>query len=118
MRWITLARTVHRYWRMAHDPRTPNAVRYLIYGGIAYTVIPDDWKPDWMPGLGLLDDAAVIPMTVALAMTMVPKEVKQDAEREQTERVAGVKAPDMEEAKVPVARPAGTPAFVPVSSLP
>ena len=118
MRWFTLARTVHRYWRMAHDPRTPNAVRYLIYGGIAYTVIPDEWKPDWMPGLGLLDDAAVIPMTVALAMTMVPKEVKQDAEREQTERVADVKAGAIEGAKVPAARPSGTPAFRPVSINP
>ena len=107
MRWFTIARTVHRYWRMAHDPRTPKAVRYLIYGGIAYTIIPDDFKPKGIPGLGLLDDAAVIPMTVGLAMALVPKEVKQDSEREQTAHVAAAK--DLPE------RRAGTPRFEPVS---
>lgn len=105
MRWFTIARTVHRYWRMAHDPRTPKAVRWLIYGGIAYTVIPDDWKPEGVPLLGLLDDAAVIPMTVGLAMALIPKEVKTDVERAATTRVGESKRPSE-----------GTPAFAPVSS--
>ncbi len=38
------------------DPRTK-----LIYvGAIAYIVMPFDAVPDYIPGLGLLDDAAVI----------------------------------------------------------
>jgi uncharacterized membrane protein YkvA (DUF1232 family) len=77
MKFITIARTLHRYWRMASDPRTPNAVRYLIIGGIAFTLIPDEWLPDWVPGLGLLDEAAVLPSVVALSMLMIPKEVKE-----------------------------------------
>lgn len=38
------------------DPRTK-----LIYvGAIAYIVMPFDAVPDYIPGLGLLDDAAII----------------------------------------------------------
>ncbi len=67
---------------MAHDPRTPAAVRYIIYGGIAFTLIPDDWLPEWIPGLGLLDEAAVLPGVIAASMLMIPQEVKDDADRE------------------------------------
>lgn len=82
MRWFSMLRTVHRYWRMAHDPRTPPVVRYLVYGGIAFTLIPDDWLPDWIPGLGLVDEAAVIPGVIAASMLLIPQEVKEDADRE------------------------------------
>ncbi len=82
MRWISLVRTVHRYWRMAHDPRTPAAVRYLVYGGIAFTLIPDEWLPDWVPGLGLVDEAAIIPGVIAVSMMLIPQEVKDDHDAE------------------------------------
>lgn len=65
---------------MAHDPRTPSAVRYLIYGGIAFSLVPDDWLPDWIPGLGLVDEAAVIPGVIAASMLLIPQEVKDDTD--------------------------------------
>ena len=61
---------------MAKDPRTPAIVRMMIYGGIAYTLMPVDLIPDWIPGIGLLDDAAVLPSLIAVAMLMTPREVK------------------------------------------
>ena len=84
MRFIMILKTLARYWRMAKDPRTPDIVRYLIYGGIAYTLSPVDLLPDFVPGLGLLDDAAVLPSVIALAMLLIPKEVKEshDAKEE------------------------------------
>jgi uncharacterized membrane protein YkvA (DUF1232 family) len=82
MRWISIVRTVHRYWRMAHDPRTPAICRYLVYGGIAFTLIPEDWMPDWIPGLGLVDDAAVLPGVIAASMLLIPQEVKEDHDKE------------------------------------
>jgi uncharacterized membrane protein YkvA (DUF1232 family) len=93
MRHIAMLRTLHRYWKMAHDPRTPKIVKYLIYGALAYTVSPIDLLPDFIPGLGLLDEAAIVPSVVALAMILIPKEVKegheaveeQNIERKQTE---------------------------------
>jgi uncharacterized membrane protein YkvA (DUF1232 family) len=86
MKLFGMARTLMRYWKMAHDPRTPKIVRFLIYGGIAYTLMPVDLLPDAIPVLGLIDDAAVLPGVIALSMIMVPKAVKQGHDRkEETE---------------------------------
>lgn len=100
-----MVRTVHRYWRMAHDPRTPSVVRYLVYGGIAFTLIPDDWLPDWIPGLGLLDEAAVIPGVIAASMLLIPQEVKEDADRETEQGIEQKKKAG--DAYVPPAKTAG-----------
>jgi uncharacterized membrane protein YkvA (DUF1232 family) len=67
-----------RYWKMAHDPRTPAVVRGLIYLSIAYTLLPIDKMPKWMPQLGLLDNKALAPGLVTLAMFMIPREVMAD----------------------------------------
>jgi uncharacterized membrane protein YkvA (DUF1232 family) len=77
MKHISVLRTILRYWQMANDPRTPKAVKYMIVGGIVYTIIPDRLKPQWLPGMGLLDDAAVLPSVIALSMLMIPQEVKE-----------------------------------------
>lgn len=77
-----MVRTVQRYWKMAHDPRTPGVVRYLIYGGIAFAAIPEKWMPEWAQKFGLLDDAAVLPGVIAASMLLIPQEVKDDADRE------------------------------------
>ncbi|MDY0287920.1 MAG: DUF1232 domain-containing protein [Sphaerochaeta sp.] len=39
---------------------TPNSLRMLIIGGLLYLVLPFDIVPDVLPGVGLLDDVAVI----------------------------------------------------------
>ena len=77
MRLLRYAKTLSRYWRMTKDPRTPPIVRYLIYGGLLYTLSPIDLLPDWVPLLGLLDDAAVLPSVITLSMLLIPKDVKR-----------------------------------------
>lgn len=78
LKQVSVVRTVIRYWRMAHDPRTPSIVRYMIYGGIAFTLAPKKWIPDDVPGLGLIDEAAVLPGIIAVSMLLIPQEVKED----------------------------------------
>ena len=51
----------------ALDPETPTRTKGLILAGLAYFVTPTDLIPDWVPGLGFTDDAAVLAATVALA---------------------------------------------------
>ncbi len=86
-----MVRTVQRYWKMAHDPRTPAAVRYLIYGGIAFTAMPKRYLPEWVQDLGVLDDAAVLPGVIAISMMMIPQEVRDDADRETEQGVEAKK---------------------------
>jgi uncharacterized membrane protein YkvA (DUF1232 family) len=84
---------------MAHDPRTPNAVRYMIYAGLAYSLSPIDLLPDWIPGVGLLDDAAVLPGIIALSMIMIPQRVKEEHEAEAEKGIAEKQAEGIEARK-------------------
>jgi uncharacterized membrane protein YkvA (DUF1232 family) len=44
----------------ATDGATPLAVRAMLFGALAYFVLPFDIIPDMIAGLGYTDDAAVI----------------------------------------------------------
>lgn len=91
LKYIPMLKTLSRYWKMAQDPRTPPIVRYLIYAGLAYTLSPIDLLPDAIPFLGLMDDAAVLPTLITLAMTMIPKEVKRSHEAHETKELNRIK---------------------------
>jgi uncharacterized membrane protein YkvA (DUF1232 family) len=45
---------------VAKDPRVPKRVKYEVGAAAAYLVLPFDLIPDFIPGLGQLDDVAVI----------------------------------------------------------
>jgi uncharacterized membrane protein YkvA (DUF1232 family) len=57
----------------AVDARTPARVRGVLLGALAYFVLPADFIPDWLAGLGFTDDASVL----ALAMGLVAGHVKE-----------------------------------------
>lgn len=48
------------------DAETPATAKALVMAALAYFVLPTDLIPDFIPGLGYTDDAAVIAATVAL----------------------------------------------------
>lgn len=71
-----------RVWRLvARDPRTPRAAKWLLAAAVAYLLSPIDLIPDFVPILGYVDDALVIPLLAALALKMVPRVVIRDARR-------------------------------------
>jgi len=57
------------------DPRTPWPARILLAAGVAYALSPIDLIPDFIPVLGHLDDAVVVPLLLALGLAMVSPEV-------------------------------------------
>jgi uncharacterized membrane protein YkvA (DUF1232 family) len=44
----------------ALDPATPSRARYVLFGALAYFVLPLDWVPDILLGFGFTDDIAVL----------------------------------------------------------
>lgn len=44
----------------AKDPATPLRVKAILFGALAYFILPTDVVPDFMPLLGFGDDAAVL----------------------------------------------------------
>ena len=72
----SLARRVsveaHTAWLAARDPRCPWYARAFGLFVTAYALSPIDLIPDFIPVLGLLDDALLIPLGLWLFVRMVP----------------------------------------------
>jgi uncharacterized membrane protein YkvA (DUF1232 family) len=57
------------------DPRVPLAAKVVTALVVAYALSPSDLVPDFIPVLGLLDDALLVPAGVALAVRLIPREI-------------------------------------------
>lgn len=70
------ARTVKRdaiaLWIAARDPRTPVAAKIVAACVAAYAFSPIDLIPDFIPVLGYLDDALLLPLGILLAVRLIP----------------------------------------------
>ncbi|WP_448658058.1 YkvA family protein [Sphingomonas sp. CJ99] len=62
----------HAVWLAARDPRTPLAARLLGLFIAAYALSPIDLIPDFLPFIGLLDEAILIPAGIWLMARMIP----------------------------------------------
>ncbi len=62
-----------------NDTRTPRLVRILCMVVLAYALSPIDLIPDFIPVVGLLDDALLIPLGVVFVLKLIPVEVRRDA---------------------------------------
>lgn len=70
-----IKRDVHALWLAARDPRTPWHAKALALGIAAYALSPIDLIPDFIPVLGFVDDAILLPLAIMLAVRLVPAEV-------------------------------------------
>lgn len=74
----------HAVWLAARDPAVPWPVRLFGLFLAAYALSPIDLIPDFIPVLGLLDDAIILPAGVWLFVKLVPRDLwgahKQTAE--------------------------------------
>ncbi|MEI9928072.1 MAG: DUF1232 domain-containing protein [Sphingomonas sp.] len=59
-------------WLAVRDPRTPIGARLVGLLVAAYALSPIDLIPDFIPVLGLVDDAVLIPLGVWVFERMVP----------------------------------------------
>lgn len=62
----------HAAWLAARDPRCPWAARAVGVVVAAYALSPVDLIPDFIPVLGLLDDAVLIPAGIWLFVKLLP----------------------------------------------
>jgi len=68
----------HAAWLCARDPRTPWYARVFGLLIAAYALSPIDLVPDFIPVLGLLDDAILVPAGIWLFVKMVPRELFEE----------------------------------------
>ena len=72
---IELARLPGRLRPVASDPRTPRRARWWLVGLAIYVASPIDPIPDFLPGIGHLDEIILVPLVLAHVRRMIPPEV-------------------------------------------
>lgn len=68
----------HAAWLAARDRRTPLHARLFGLVIAAYALSPIDLIPDFVPVLGLLDDAVLIPLGIWAFVKMLPVELFEE----------------------------------------
>lgn len=63
----------------AINKNTPSWARKVIYGALAYLVLPLDAVPDFVPLFGYTDDLGVITAALATVAMYITPEIKQQA---------------------------------------
>jgi uncharacterized membrane protein YkvA (DUF1232 family) len=75
-RWARLLRRdSHALYLAARDARVPWYAKAIAVAVAAYALSPIDLIPDFIPVLGYLDDLLLIPLGIALVVTMIPADV-------------------------------------------
>ncbi len=72
----TFKRELAFYRAVAAHPGTPKSAKWLLGMGIGYALLPFDLIPDFIPVIGHLDDAIIVPGLIYMAMKRVPDAVK------------------------------------------
>jgi uncharacterized membrane protein YkvA (DUF1232 family) len=73
------ARTIrldgHAIYLASRDPRVPWYAKAVAISIAAYALSPIDLIPDFIPVLGYLDEAIILPLGVALVVRLIPPDV-------------------------------------------
>ena len=69
-------------WFAYRHPQTPLAAKILAVLVVAYAFSPIDLIPDFIPIIGLLDDALLLPIGIWLAIKLVPAPVVAECRKQ------------------------------------
>lgn len=75
---VHLPRFIKLFSRLARDDRVPLWPKMLLLLVLAYVVVPADVVPDFLPGLGQLDDLVVIFAGLRLFLRLSPERVVRE----------------------------------------
>jgi uncharacterized membrane protein YkvA (DUF1232 family) len=72
---VDLVRLPGRLRRVAADPRTPRRARWWLIALAIYVASPIDLIPDFLPGIGQLDELIIVPLVLRKVRRMIPPDV-------------------------------------------
>ncbi len=75
---LLLPRLAKLVWRLARDPRVPARTKATLFLLGGYLVSPIDVIPDFVPGIGQLDDIAIIAFVLDQMLNRLPEDVVRE----------------------------------------
>jgi uncharacterized membrane protein YkvA (DUF1232 family) len=90
-RILKIKAEIEFYRLVLASPDTPRPAKLLLGCAIAYALSPIDLIPDFIPILGHLDDALIVPFLIWLAFKLIPDNVLADC-RKKTAAIANKSA--------------------------
>ncbi len=67
----SLLKNSRMYLKLFMHRDTPWYVKAILLAALFYLVLPADLIPDWLFGLGILDDLAVVSLLVGAALKLI-----------------------------------------------
>jgi uncharacterized membrane protein YkvA (DUF1232 family) len=86
-----LAGQTYALYLACRDPRTPWYAKAFAALVVSYVFSPIDPIPDFIPGVGLLDEMVVVPIGVLIAAKMIPRQVMEECQEKAREVAEGEK---------------------------
>lgn len=75
-------RVVFTLYHCLQDPDTPAWARATIVTALGYFILPADMLPDFLPGAGMVDDAAALASALAVTAAHVKPEHRERAKKQ------------------------------------
>jgi len=70
-----IAKTLRVAWRLFFSPKIPTWVKFIPLAALAYVLMPFDFLPDFIPGLGQLDDLTIVLVGLWAFLQLCPPDV-------------------------------------------
>jgi uncharacterized membrane protein YkvA (DUF1232 family) len=87
--WAEIIKNIKLIWRLLNDGRVSPWLKMIVPATLLYLLFPVDIIPDIAPGLGQLDDIAVILLGLKFFVEMCPEEIV----RQHLDELASVVSP-------------------------
>ena len=71
------------------SPNVPKSTKLIIVGALSYLIFPIDLIPDFIPAVGLVDDAGVIATAVFKVVSHIDDDIKNKAKVKMTKLLGG-----------------------------
>ena len=75
---LLVPRLARLVWRLSRDPRVPARTKATMFILAGYLVSPVDVIPDFLPGIGHVDDLVILAFALDQILNRVPDEVVLD----------------------------------------
>jgi uncharacterized membrane protein YkvA (DUF1232 family) len=75
--WTVLRGDARQLWAALRHPLAPGWLKLGAALIVLYVVSPIDLIPDFIPGIGFLDDAVLVPLAIRWLLNRLPAELRQ-----------------------------------------